>query len=210
MEGMQFLKNNKWVLFVLLLPVFLFSFDQTAILWVRDLHTHNVDLSAALKYIDRFINVIAHGSTLIGTAFLLYIIGRRYSQRLYEIGRSLFIGLVSAGIAVQVLKHLIGRARPRITDASLFIGPSLKNGYDSFPSGHTTLAFSLAVILSYHLPRYWALFYLFGIIVGLWRIEVLAHFPSDVLGGAIVGTIVGSIVLKRMYCAQEEHHAEKQ
>jgi membrane-associated phospholipid phosphatase len=208
---MQFLKNSKWMLsFVLVLPVFFFSLDTTAVLWVRDLHTHNVELSAVLKYIGYFINIIAHGSTLIGTAFLLYVIGRQYNQRIYEIGRSLFIGLVSAGITVQVLKHLIGRARPRITDASLFIGPSLKSGYDSFPSGHTTLAFCLAIILSYHLPRYRALFYLFGIIVGLVRVEDLAHFPSDVLGGAIVGTIVGSILLKRMYRLQEEQHAEKQ
>ena len=208
---MHFLKNNKWMLsIVLLLPVFFFSLDQTAIVWVRDLHIHNGELSAVLNYFDRFIYVVAHGSTLIGIAFLLYIIGRKYNQQLYEIGRSLFIGLVSAGITVQVLKHLIGRARPRLTDTSLFIGPSLEKGYDSFPSGHTTLAFCLAIILSYHLPRYRALFYLFAVIVGLWRIEELSHFPSDVLGGAMVGTIVGSILLRRMYYPQEERHAETQ
>lgn len=208
---MHFLKNNKGMLFiVLVLPVFFFSLDKTAIVWVRDFHAHNGDLSMLLKSVDPFIYVIAHGSTLIGTAFLLYVIGRKYNQQLYEIGKSLFIGLVSAGIAVQVLKHLIGRARPRLTDASLFIGPSLKSGYDSFPSGHTTLAFCLAVILSYHLPKYRALFYLFAIIIGLWRVEELAHFPSDVLGGAMVGAIAGSILLQRMYSLQEDRHAEKQ
>jgi undecaprenyl-diphosphatase len=211
MEGMQFLKNNKGILpIVLVLPVFILSLDETIIRWVRDLHMYHGDVSSLLKSVDPFIYVIAHGSTLIGTAFLLYVIGRQYNQRLYEIGRSLFIGLVSAGIAVQVLKHLIGRARPRLTDASLFIGPSLRGGYDSFPSGHTTLAFCLAIILSYHLPRYRVLFYLFAIIVGLWRVEGLAHFPSDVLGGAMVGTIVGSILLERMYYHQEKRHAEKQ
>jgi len=205
------LKNNKWMLsIVLLLPVFISSLDETIIRWVRDLHMHHGDVSSLLKSVDPFIYVIAHGSTLIGTAFLLYVIGRQYNQRLYEIGKSLFIGLVFAGIAAQVLKHLIGRARPRLTDTSLFIGPSLKSGYDSLPSGHTTLAFCLASILSYHLPKYRALFYLFAIIVGLWRVEELAHFPSDVLGGAMVGAIVGSILLERMYSPQEDHHAEKQ
>ena len=194
---------------VLVLPVF-FTLDKTAILWVRDLHTYNGEFSAVLSYFDHFINIIAHGSTLIGAAFLLYVIGRKYNQQIYEIGRSLFIGLVSAGISVQVLKHLIGRARPRITDASLFIGPSLKQGYDSFPSGHTTLSFCLSLILSYHLPKYRSLFYVFAVIVGLVRVEGLSHFPSDVLGGAMVGTIVGSVVLKKIYFLQEEHHAEKQ
>ena len=194
---------------VLVLPVF-FSLDKAAIVWVRDLHTQGGDLSGVLASIDRFVNIIAHGSTLIGVAFLLYVIGRKYNLQLYEIGRSLLIGLVSAGIAVQVLKHLIGRARPRLTDTPLFIGPSLKSGYDSFPSGHTTLAFCLALILSYHLPKYRFLFYVFAIIVGLVRVEGLSHFPSDVLGGAMVGTIVGSVLLKKMYFLQEEHHAEKQ
>lgn len=194
---------------VLVLPVF-FSLDKTAILWVRDLHTQGGDITGVLASVDRFVNIIAHGSTLIGVAFLLYVIGRKYNLQLYEIGRSLLIGLVSAGIAVQVLKHLIGRARPRLTDTPLFIGPSLKSGYDSFPSGHTTLAFCLALILSHHLPKYRSLFYVFAVIVGLVRVEGLSHFPSDVLGGAMVGTIVGSVVLKKMYFLQEEHHAEKQ
>jgi len=208
---MRFLRNNKWMLTaVLVLPVFILSLDETIIRWVRDLHMHHGGVSSLLKSVDPFIYVIAHGSTLIGTAFLLYVIGRRYNQQIYEIGRSLFIGLISAGIAAQLIKHLVGRARPRITDASLFIGPSFKGGYDSFPSGHTALGFCLAIILSYHLPRYRALFYLFAVITGLWRVEELAHFPSDILGGAMVGTIVGSIVLKRMYRLQEGQHAEKQ
>ena len=208
---MRFLRTNKGILALgALLPLFFFSLDSIAIVWVRDLHAFNDTLTRMLDYFTRFINVVSHGSMLIGTAFLLFVVGRRYNQRTYEIGKSLFIGLVSAGIAVQALKHLMGRARPRLTDASLFIGPSLKEGYDSFPSGHTTLAFCLAIILSYHLPRYRALFYLFAVIVGLARVEVLAHFPSDVLGGAMVGTIVGSALLERMYPLKEDHHAEQQ
>jgi len=195
---------------VLVLPVFLFSLDKTAIVWVRDLHTQGGYLAGVLNSIDHLINIIAHGSTLIGAAFLLYVIGRKYNQQLYHIGKSLSIGLVSAGIAVQVLKHVMGRARPRLTDTPFFIGPSLKNGYDSFPSGHATLAFCLSLILSYHLPRYRSLFYVFAIIVGLVRVEGLSHFPSDVLGGAILGTIVGSVLLKKMYFLQEDSHAEEQ
>jgi undecaprenyl-diphosphatase len=211
MEGMHFLRNNKAIFSMgLVLPVFILSLDETIIRWVRDLHAYQGNVSSLLKSVDPFIYVIAHGSTLIGTAFLLYVIGRKYNHRIYEIGKSLLVGLISAGIAAQVLKHLLGRARPRITDASLFIGPTLKGGYDSFPSGHTALGFCLAIILSYHLPRYRALFYLFAVIVGLWRLEQLAHFPSDILGGAIVGTIAGSMLLKKMYGLQEESHAEKQ
>lgn len=192
------------------MPFFILALDETIIRWVKDLHMQHGTVSSLLKAADPFIYTISHGSTLIGTSFLLYVIGRKYNHQLFEIGKSLFVGLVSAGFTVQVLKHLIGRARPWITDTSFFIGPSLRKGYDSFPSGHTTLAFSLAIILSCHLPKYRALFYFFAVVVGLWRVEALAHFPSDVLGGVIVGTIVGSVVLKRTPCFKEEHLAEKQ
>lgn len=110
----------------------------------------------------------------------------------------MFIGFISSGILVQVLKHLIGRARPRITEDLLFVGPSLKGGYDSFPSGHTTVAFCLAYILSQHFPKHRFLFYIFGFMVGFERVEDLSHFSSDVLAGAIVGIIVGRLLSVRI------------
>lgn len=198
---MRFLKDNKIVVSGLLgvavveLVLFL-RFDTVVVLWAKDLHRISGAYSI-LGIVDPLMNVISNGATLIAAAFLLYAIGRLKKPSLYPFGKSLLIGLLSAGISVQVLKHLIGRARPRLTDSVIFIGPSLKSGYDSFPSGHSTLAFCLAYVASRYYPRYSAAFYLFAITVALYRIDCLAHFPSDVLAGAVVGLSVGKLILSK-------------
>ncbi len=205
---MQFLRNNKQMVCALFFfPVFFLYLDRVVILWMKDLHMDNTSFYASLHSLDPFMNFISHGATLIAAAFILYLAGRFFRPGLYDAGKSLFFGLVSAGISAQVLKHLIGRARPRVTDGSIFIGPSIKSGYDSFPSGHTTLAFCLAYILSQYFPRYRAPLYLFAVVASLERIEDLAHFPSDVLAGAIVGLVVGKVLMVRTACPGENQYA---
>lgn len=88
----------------------------------------------------------------------------------------------------------MGRARPRLTDDLVFIGPSLKGVYDSFPSGYTAVVFCLAYILSQHFPKYRFIFYIFAFMVGFERLEDISHFLSDVLAGGIVGIIVGKLL----------------
>ncbi|MBM4123694.1 MAG: phosphatase PAP2 family protein, partial [Nitrospira sp.] len=61
-------------------------------------------------------------------------------------------GLIAHGLAAlvtQILKHLIGRPRPRLMhNGTVHFGPSLESGLDSFPSGHTTASFAVAVVVA--------------------------------------------------------------
>ena len=58
----------------------------------------------------------------------------------------------------------------------------------SFPSGHTTAGFSLAVILASHFPAYSFVMYSLAATIGVSRIYTGMHYPSDVLSGAFLGT----------------------
>jgi membrane-associated phospholipid phosphatase len=193
MEDMRYLKENKIFIYAAcLIPVLLFYFDRITALWFD--HTYdNLKLHKALKYIDPVMNIIGNGLTLIIIGLLLYVIGKYYNRRLHLIGKLLFIGLLTTGAVVQVLKHFIGRARPKLTYDPVFIGPSFKSGYDSFPSGHSAMVFFFAYTLSRYFPKYRILFYLFALAVSFDRVEELAHFPSDILAGAILGLIVGKL-----------------
>lgn len=117
-------------------------------------------------------------------------------NKLVEIGKMLFIGFWFTGIIIQVLKHLIGRARPKFTDSFLCIGPNFKTGFDSFPSGHTAIVFCFATILSFYFPRYRLLFYAFAVITGFERTEAFSHYLSDVIAGAIIGLLTAKILIK--------------
>lgn len=200
---MRFLRENKWFLYIVsILPIFLFWLDKDIISIVKNLRADDTAIFQVLGPFNIIINFIGYGLTLIIGALTLIVIGKYYKQRLYEIGRVLFIGLVSASMAVEAIKHLVGRARPGLTDSLVVIGPSLKNGYDSFPSGHVTLVFCLAYIVSRYFPGLRAVFYAFACFVGLERIEYMAHFPSDVIMGAALGVLVGKAVSHLMEAVQ--------
>lgn len=61
----------------------------------------------------------------------------------------------------------------------------------SFPSGHTSTAFTLALLLAFLLPgRRWAFFFpLVALLVGFSRIYLAQHFPTDVAAGAAIGIV---------------------
>jgi undecaprenyl-diphosphatase len=97
---------------------------------------------------------------------------------------------VVSGILSQILKHLVGRARPKLIDT---LGPehfdlfSLKAVLASFPSGHTTTIVAAAASLSFFMPRRAALLFALALPVAASRLIIGAHYPSDVLGGVFLG-----------------------
>ena len=64
----------------------------------------------------------------------------------------------------------------------------------SFPSGHTTAAFATMVPVFLLGRKRWSwLALVFGVLMGLSRIYLVVHYPSDVLSGLVVGSIAGVI-----------------
>ncbi|MEN6355655.1 MAG: phosphatase PAP2 family protein [Armatimonadota bacterium] len=110
-----------------------------------------------------------------------------------NIRRAGYAGLTAfalSGIAVQIAKHLWDRPRPllamydvRVVGESLFV--------HSFPSGHTTTAFAVAVAISIFLPKLRWVLIPFAFITGLSRVYLGVHFPLDVLYGGLIGTLIG-------------------
>jgi undecaprenyl-diphosphatase len=104
------------------------------------------------------------------------------------------LAVTLAGLLGQVLKNLLCRARPNAGDAGAFFSgfPCFPASYTlaSFPSGHATTAFALATLLSLWYPRWTAAWLILAVFVAWSRIVLGSHFPSDVLGGAVLGVAV--------------------
>jgi len=195
---MRCLRENKKLIFTAMsLPLFFFYLDKTIVSFLKNYIVRKSFVYDIFDYADPFISFISHGSTLITIAIVFFLAGKFYSQKCYSAGKTLFFGVISTGIVVQVLKHLTGRMRPRLTDDLVFVGPSLKKGYDSFPSGHAMTAFCFAYILCSYFPRYRVFFYIWAVLIGLARMEGIAHFPSDVLAGAIIGIVIGKLLIAK-------------
>ena len=183
----------------IVLCVFFYYLDKRIILWFRIFDDSHSLLGKYLEMLDPVIGFLSHGATLMVFSIILCVAGGIWNRRLYEVGKFLAAGFLSSGFAAQILKYSIGRARPRLTNETFFYGLSMKDKYHSFPSGHTTVAFCFAYILSQFFPRYCTIFYSIACLVGFERVEDLKHFPSDVLAGALIGIIVGRLLIAAIY-----------
>jgi membrane-associated phospholipid phosphatase len=104
--------------------------------------------------------------------------------------------LIAGGIIVPMLKALTGRSRPHDGQGAHDFNPLA--GAESFPSGHTTEAFTVAASIAenYHRPWISALSYSIAGLVGYSRMEHDDHWLSDVAAGALIGVGVSKQVSK--------------
>ncbi|MDG1121489.1 MAG: phosphatase PAP2 family protein [Glaciecola sp.] len=93
-----------------------------------------------------------------------------------------------------MLKHAFKRDRPAdlIQHFSAHITPADKF---SLPSGHTAAAFLMAVILSLFYPAISPLAYIWASCIGISRVLLGVHYPSDVLLGALLGSSIGVFII---------------
>jgi undecaprenyl-diphosphatase len=113
-----------------------------------------------------------------------------------SVGRKLgffFLCVALSGIASDIIKPILGRARPVLLDRQdlyAFTPFTFHTAnYQSMPSGHATTAFAVAAALALLWPRGKIVFYAFAFAIGLSRIMVNAHFLSDVIAGAALGLL---------------------
>lgn len=96
--------------------------------------------------------------------------------------------LAIAGTVSTLLKYAVHRDRP--FETYTFIDKETSGGSYSFPSGHTSAAFSLATSVSIAYPKWYVIApaFLWATSVGYSRMDLGVHYPTDVLAGAIIGS----------------------
>lgn len=110
------------------------------------------------------------------------------------IGISVICALViSTLLGVEGLKNVVARPRPIWLDPSVHMLVKVPTDF-SFPSGHTLATFAAAGAVWYY-KRFWGyLLMLAGVVVGISRMYLYVHFPTDVLGGVVLGLFLGVII----------------
>lgn len=102
---------------------------------------------------------------------------------------ALFTGAGAGYLATALISQWWFRLRPFVAEsATLLI--SEPGSLKSFPSDHATAAFFLAVLLTAHRPGWWWSF-LIAAAVAAGRVAVGVHYPTDVIAGALLGTVFG-------------------
>lgn len=115
----------------------------------------------------------------------------------------LFTAIAVPSLFVTIIKRLIGRARPLVggsLDPFLYSPFVWRADYAGMPSGHATTAFAALVAFGTLWPRSRTLWLIYALLIAISRVVVTAHYPSDVLAGALVG--IAGAVMVRHYFAQ--------
>jgi len=129
---------------------------------------------------------------------------RRRLMRLTVHLEYLLLAVALSVLVAEIIKWAAGRGRPFVggrANAFNFVPFIGTEAYSSFPSAHAVTAFALAFAVTAIWPRLWLAAFAYALLIGASRLVLLAHHPSDVVGGALIG-VVGAMVVRYWFAAR--------
>lgn len=160
------------------------AMDEGILRWIAE-HLR----AAWLDPIVVFYTNLGNGGLLFIAAAMILLLFRATRRAGASAGIAMAAGLLITNLTI---KPLVARPRPWVVMEGL---QTLVTSGDmnSFPSGHTTAAFAFGVALCAVLPQKWAkaAALIAAALMGFSRLYVGVHFPTDVLVGAVIGTVCG-------------------
>jgi undecaprenyl-diphosphatase len=183
--------------------------DATAVDWARD-ESHW--FRAVFEEITRF---GLSGWFLFPCGFVLLFLAAVTSPQLTTSAQAVlaalgarfgfvFLAVGLPGLFVSIVKRPIGRSRPFVgghEDPFAYVPFTWHPAFASMPSGHATTAVATAIAIGAIWPRTRIVMWLYAGAIMVSRVAVLAHHPSDVVGGALVA-LVGTHLLRRWFAAR--------
>ena len=175
----------------------LFEWDAPLTRFIRSLndvqrdHLANPWLAQLSDIGDR----LGNGESLVILSLVLLTVGYGFKTSQWkEAGWQSLIAHGLAALSANILKHTIGRPRPKFMHAgNLEFSPASGSGWDSFPSGHASASFAVATVLAIKFPRTkWPILAVAAMIAAS-RIVRGSHYLTDVAGGAALGCVMGMI-----------------
>lgn len=122
------------------------------------------------------------------TVYLIFIERRDKIFLIHFFGAMMSAYLISD----KILKYIVGRARPMQPQNFFYLCPK----DFSFPSTHATVSFACAYVLASFDKKRRYIYYLAAILISYSRIYLYCHYFLDVLGGALLGTLLGYLSIR--------------
>ena len=173
------------LLFISILSTFTCFSQNVDIDLLRNINNNrNKNLDNTFKFISDGVGIVSFGTPAIVLGTGLITGDSALKNKGLYIGASI---ILSSGIST-LMKYSINRERP--FNKYPFIEKVSTGGSPSFPSGHTSDAFTTATSLSLAFPKWYVIVpsFSWAAAVGYSRMHLGVHYPSDVLMGAIIGS----------------------
>jgi len=159
--------------------------------WHFILQHQNRTLRSFMHNVSRFGDWPSHvalGLILLAFAWV------RGSKKWTRIFWSMLLAMAIAGIAGQVIKRTIPRARPSVKSELSWGGPRFSTKYHAFPSGHVAASTAFFGVLIFARRRIGLACLPIPILIGFSRMYIGAHYLSDVVCAAVLGIICALLV----------------
>ena len=178
----------------------LLYYDKSISTGIRKYNDNNIDVNTSSKIITQ----LGQGSNNLGIVAVFIAGGLIFNNhKATETGILSIEAMFHSGVVVLVAKTLSGRERPLVEEGNghfdFLSDPKAGSSHHSFPSGHTISAWSMATVIATEYREVkWVPYtcYTLATAVGLSRIALSKHWPSDVLVGSLLGYAIGKMVVK--------------
>jgi undecaprenyl-diphosphatase len=172
----------------------MFSFDPTLVILLN-----------AFTYGNPLISLLAIFCAVY-VPYILLVIMVAYvfldTKNAYKRGHVAMVALLSGLVARYVVKYFIvlgytfSRPYVGLKEITLLIPPIITEELKTFPSGHTLFFFALSTVLYIFDKKLGTFFFVASFLISISRVMVGVHYPSDILGGAVIGILVGVLFSK--------------
>jgi len=152
------------------------------------------DLAGRWQLLDAFAIFFAKYFSYFLVFFIFLFLLKNFKKYWSEIEKATLAGILSRLGFAEIIYFLWKRPRPfMIHEVNLLIN-SPSN--PSFPSGHAAFYFAFSTVIYFYNKKAGLLFFLASFLISFSRVFCGIHWPSDILGGAVIGIISGFIILK--------------
>jgi membrane-associated phospholipid phosphatase len=200
---------------MILIPLSVFSmifWDQPLALFLDFVFSDSLDKIANkitwLGMADVYFWIAAFGflAAVVAQKRFHHKISPAVSKKYRERFRLMFNSFLISGLFAVVLKFIIGRCRPYhspVFDPTYFKPFSFNWDFQSYPSGHTQVSFTLASFLSYLNPKLSGVFFSLATVIALTRVVLDYHFLGDIFLGAYIGILGFQVTLRTLKWAHK-------
>jgi membrane-associated phospholipid phosphatase len=147
-------------------------------------------------------------AALIAIGLVVPLLRHRTRLRLMRLGTDVqyfFLAVLIPVLMAELIKWVVGRARPFVggkADPSNFAPFNGTEAYSSLPSTHTVTSFALAFAVAAVWPKTRVLMAVYALAIAASRLVLLAHHPSDVVAGGLLG-VIGAMAVRYWFAARQ-------
>jgi undecaprenyl-diphosphatase len=206
----QLRRQSAWILALgaAVVVALMVGFDATEISWMPPRGTPSLWPVRILTDFGKDAYVLGMlGGLLLAIALAIPLSRAAARHRLQRLGidiQYLFLAVALPVVVAEIIKWTVGRGRPFVggkADVFNFAPFNGTEAYFSLPSGHAVTAFALAFGVAAIWPRARVLMAVYAVVILMTRLVLLAHHPSDVVAGAVIG-VLGAIGVRHWFAVR--------